>query len=119
MKKAIKKKRGYTDDSAMPSFSKTPEYAVMSDFNKRESAALLANVGQLVNNNNWELMDLNVVDRSFDEIVHALKIIKRYRELSDGANGILTYDREGFYVGESVFQTLDEVEKALNNKAFL
>src|ERR1700679_28658 len=76
MKKGIKKKRGYTNDSAIPSHSKTPEYMIMSEFDKRDTAALLANIGQLINNNNWELMDLDVVNRSFDEVIVALKVIK-------------------------------------------
>lgn len=113
------KQKGYQDVGKIPQYSILPEYKVVSQFNRNKNVKLLAAIAVSISNESWELMDLDGVEHVFKETMYALKLVKRYRSLSALSKGLLTYSDEGFHVAENTFNTLDEIEKAIKNKAFL
>lgn len=66
-----------------------------------------------------DVIDLTLLKQEIDEVFDFLYAYKRYRELNKKFSHKLAYDKEGFKLDDHVFQSLDEVEKAWNNRAFL
>lgn len=67
----------------------------------------------------WNLINLDKAQSIINEHFRFLKVFKRYSDLYILAKGKLDRSQEGFQLDGHTFKTLDEVEKALNNKAFL
>ena len=72
-----------------------------------------------IRNGSWQLVDLEVLRDTIDQDFQYLLIRKRYEGLVLWSNHALTYDDNGFHLDGHDFETLDEVEKAMENKAFL
>lgn len=66
-----------------------------------------------------DALDLDNLKESFDELFEFLYVYKRYRKINKKFNYTLSWDKEGFKLNESLFQTLDDLEKAYKNRAFL
>ena len=63
-------------------------------------------------------VDLDAIQQICDNIFHILKLRKRYLKLQE-ENSDIGVSSEGFHILGHTFQTLDELEHALKNKAFL
>lgn len=63
---------------------------------------------------------LNVANsrNTCNELFDYIEILNRYETLRMQF-GDIDFDDKHFFVGDSEFQTLDEVERAIKNKAFL
>lgn len=72
-----------------------------------------------LNNNLVEMLDIDSCDSLVKEVIEYLKLKKRFIYLQRKANEKLSISKDGFKISDHVFLSLDEVEKALNNKAFL
>ena len=70
-------------------------------------------------NGSWQFVDLEEMQRAMKQDFKYLIARKRYEGLKVWSNNALTYDKNGFHLEGHVFETLDEVRKALDNKAFL
>jgi hypothetical protein len=66
-----------------------------------------------------QTMDITSLKKEVDLIFEYLSVRKRYNKLNSLFGNILTYNEIGFSIDGQNFSTLDEVEKAWNNKAFL
>lgn len=66
-----------------------------------------------------DFLSLSEIKSSFDQYFKYLELKKKYDVLSAKAGSILGIDYQGFSLNEFTFETLDEVERALDNKMFL
>lgn len=64
-------------------------------------------------------LDLNNIQHDLMQDAKYMKTLKRLQELKLISGDELSYDKDGFHLGEHIFQSLKEVAKALKNKAFL
>jgi hypothetical protein len=115
-----KKKRlkGHRDSSRIPNFSSLKEYVVLSNYTVRDQHTFLDVVSKALQGDTWEFLNLETAQQSINEVFYYLALVKRFRQLSMlGAE--LTVSDEGFHLGESTFETLNDVAKAIKNKAFL
>jgi hypothetical protein len=74
----------------------------------------------------FEFVNVDQVQQKVNHYFECLKVTQRFEQLKDKANGSLSLKNYadsnggvGYLLDEHQFKTLDEVEKALNNKAFL
>jgi hypothetical protein len=99
------------------------EYKVLYHYAQNRSLSKIgcAFYGMYININNDILfcMDIpyfrEVLDQDFDYLL----LRKRYEILLAHFPKTLSYDENGFLLDGHRFETLDEVEKAIDNKAFL
>lgn len=100
-----------------------PEYRILHKFFNEDHQKLTVPLDVIRNilmyNAGYELINLDLIKNQIDETFRCLVIKQRFILLSELINGALQYDDFGFTVGEHRFQTLDEVERAIKNKAFL
>lgn len=87
--------------------------------NKNKITNLLSFVHGSLENGQWAFLNLEEVQNSMNQHFKYLFLKKRYTDIFAQAKSILSYDHSGFHINEFVFETLDEVEKALANKMFL
>lgn len=66
-----------------------------------------------------EFLDFSMIKDKVEEILSFVKLYQRYLALSKDSNGSLSYNNDGFNLDGHSFETLDEVDRALKNKAFL
>lgn len=66
-----------------------------------------------------DIIDLDALKIQVDEIMEFLFVVKRFRKLSKMFDGKLACHQDCFEIEGHKFQTLDEVEKCYNNRAFL
>jgi hypothetical protein len=66
-----------------------------------------------------DALDLDELRFQVDTIFEYLYVLKRFRKLRRLFKGELGFNSEGFLLNNHTFQTLDEVECAWKNKAFL
>lgn len=64
-----------------------------------------------------ELLNLEISKRTCDEAFEYLFILNRYKEFK--SNNKIWYTEKGFHIHDYIFQSLDEIETAINNKMFL
>lgn len=76
-------------------------------------------VASAINNKQTGLLNLETVKLKVEEALKALEIRIRFDTLNDMVNGKLTCTNSNFELNGHEFQSLDEVEKAIENKAFL
>lgn len=76
-------------------------------------------IGSSIVSKNYRLIDIGAARTKVEETFAAINTKKRYDLLFIASKCKMTYDASGFIIGDHKFETLDEVEQALNNKAFL
>jgi hypothetical protein len=99
------------------------EYKVLDHYAQNRSLSKIGSafyaIYTNISNDIWHCMDVShlreVLDQDFDYLV----LRKRYEILLAHFPKTLSYDENGFLLDGHRFETLDEVEKAINNKAFL
>lgn len=82
-------------------------------------ASKFSSLERIASNGDVELVDIPACRVMLNEIFDYFVLRQRFIHLSDQAMGHLSFAIDGFKLYETTFQTLDEVEKALKNKAFL
>lgn len=99
------------------------EYGLLlyyNDYNsKNRLLKLFRLVTMAVTDGQCDFLSLSDIKNSFDQYFKYLELKKKYDVLSDKAGSILGIDYQGFSLNEFTFETLDEVERALENKMFL
>lgn len=93
--------------------------SIMSESYGNRYAKTLETVVSAINNKHYGMFNLESVKLRMDEVFEALVIKTRFDLLYNKSNGKLICNKAGFELEPHKFETLDEVEKALNNKAFL
>lgn len=122
-KSFVKSLKKYSEDDI--SMESTPrdlnkEYNFLDRFGSTSRMSnLFALMADACSNNTWMFLHLKETQEMMDNYFKCLALKKRYTELVVLSNIILNYDETGFHLHEHTFETLDEVEKALKNKAFL
>lgn len=76
-------------------------------------------VSQAIYTRNWSAINLEKCHSEIDEVFQWIPIKIRYDELFERSGKELSFAAGGFSIYGHLFQTLDEVEKAINNKAFI
>lgn len=68
-----------------------------------------------------DLIDLNMLRLQIDESIQFLFLCKRFRQLDELFKGKIVFDnnKRCFAIDDHEFQSLDEIEKAWKNRAFL
>jgi hypothetical protein len=94
------------------------EYKMFVLYGVRESAPHFNLIAQAMENDTWELLDLDLVESNMLDSLNFLKALKRFRRLQNDFPALI-YSENGFFIDDHQFETLDEVEKAIKNKAFL
>jgi hypothetical protein len=75
---------------------------------------------EALNDGTWKFLDLPGIRSTIIACFDCLRIQERYDFLLNESKDTLSYDKDGFYLNkEHKFETLDEVKRALENKAFL
>lgn len=79
----------------------------------------LESISSAINNKQYDMFNLETVKLKMDEVFEAIVIKTRFDALCNESNGKPVCTKTEFELESHKFQTLDEVEKALKNKAFL
>jgi hypothetical protein len=98
------------------------EYELLMKFDEHEGediADAVYAIHQVVSNRQGEILDVAVCRAKMSMIFDYIEVKKRFDKLRIEINDDLSFDKKGFKVVNTKFQTLDEVEKAIRNKAFL
>lgn len=114
-------KASYSDMSFLKIIAKIkdyPEYDIVSTIHPPSLHRMFTFAANAMENNMWELLELDDLQSQVNTTLHCLKVIKRYRKLQLECVD-LAYSEEGFTLSGHTFKTLDDVEKAIKNKAFL
>jgi hypothetical protein len=116
LKKAVK-----ADKRALIDLNK--EYGLLLYYNDYDSKNKILKLFRLVTtaiaDGQCDFLSLSDIKNSFDQYFKYLEVKKKYDELVAKAGSILGIDYQGFSLNEFTFETLDEVERALDNKMFL
>jgi hypothetical protein len=70
-------------------------------------------------NGDIEVLDVLTIRTTLNEICDYFLLRQRFLKLNDQSKGHLTLVDDGFKLYDATFTSLDEVERALVNKAFL
>jgi len=99
------------------------EYGLLLHYNnydtKNKILKLFSLIAAAVTDNQCDFLSLTDIKNSFDQYFKYLELKRKYDKLLIKARDILYVDYQGFRINEFTFETLDEVEKALENKMFL
>ena len=99
------------------------EYIFLSQLNDNKDYIAIKSCLSLllksIEDNSYVFLDLSAIREQIIVYVDWLILAERFSLLKSISNGELSFDKEGFHIKEYAFSSLDEVEKALNNKAFL
>jgi hypothetical protein len=95
------------------------EYMTILRFDEDEMSSKFNLLTGAMIANSWELLDLDILESEFDKCIAYFRLCKRFRAMDKLLDGELSITDDGFEIDEHLFQTLDEVQKAVDNKAFL
>jgi hypothetical protein len=99
------------------------EYKVLDHYAQNRSLSKIGSAFYAlytnISNDIWYYMDISYFREALDQDFDYLILRKRYEFLLTQFPKTLSYDENGFLLDGHRFETLDEVEKAINNKAFL
>ena len=101
----------------------TKEYNILaaggSYATKNKMTGVYAFVSSALEADQVDLLDLKAIQTSVNDHFKFLFLRKRFNEIKAISPVGIDFDCDGFHVKDSTFETLDEVEKAIANKAFL
>ena len=95
------------------------EYIAISEFDAEEAGNVFYSLHTAIAQKNWDLLNLEECKAQAVGVLEAIALKIRFDKLCDQSNGKLKYGIGGFDLDGHKFETLDAVEKALKNKAFL
>lgn len=96
-----------------------PEYELVSDYDKDELSGVFYTIQTAIEQENYELLDLDACKGKVEEALHAIACKKRFDYLNKISDTAIKYSRDGFMLDNHKFETLDEVERAWKLKAFI
>ena len=99
--------------------SKYSDYQLVHNFTSEQLANPFNIVITAVLKETVDLLDLDAVERKIKNIFRILRVENRYNQLFSLSNGQLSVNLKSFKLNGHEFQSLDEVEAALRNPAFL
>lgn len=76
-------------------------------------------IHQVLSNNQIGILDIAACRAKMNTVFDYIELKQRFDKLREVAPQNLAFEKSGFRLFKSTFETLDEVEKALKNKAFL
>jgi hypothetical protein len=91
------------------------ECELVHDFDNDEISSVFYAINVAIEQNNWDLLDLELCKVKVNEAFRALDCKKRF----DRLRPVVRCNKHAFTLDDHEFETLDEVERALKNKAFL
>jgi len=95
------------------------EYQLLSqNIYESQGVALFTFLASAFNNNKYNHLDYDIIINDCNLILNYFRISKKYYILYK-LNNNLKFTSDGFYISHHRFETLDEVERAFNNPAFL
>lgn len=99
------------------------EYGLLAHYDNYSVKNRMANVYAFISSaleaRQENLLDLKEIQLDVEQHFKYLFLIKRFNKIRTIAPVSIQYDYDGFHIVDSTFETLDEVEKAMINKAFL
>lgn len=98
------------------------EYEVVREMSEGYSnrySKILEAIIAAINNKHYEILNFQAAKSRVEEAMNAVELKMRFDELNNKALGKLTASKTEFELDGHKFETLDDVEKALKNKAFL
>jgi|SRR5579885_2042141 len=95
------------------------EYELLSEYSYEDLQGYADTMFTTLSNKTYELLDVPRCRNAFKIIFDFIETKVRFDSLHRDSKGLLKYSAKGFSLNESTFETLDEVEHALKNKAFL
>lgn len=99
------------------------EYIMLAYYDSHNGNTEIANLFSLMSNSlenrQWSFINVNEAQLVINRYFEFLSLKKRYIELCHLSKNELGFDNSGFHINEFTFETLDEVQKALNNKSFI
>jgi hypothetical protein len=93
--------------------------SMMSEGYSNRFSKVFEAVCSAMNNKHCDMLNFIAVKSRVEEAMQALEVKIRFDALVVKAKGKLTCSNSSFELDSHKFETLDEVEKALDNKAFL
>lgn len=94
-------------------------YRMNGDYRDHTSAKIFYLMFNALDDFNIDLINTEDMQRRCDEVFKYIFLLKRFNNLVKLSNNSVYSSLEGFNLEGHVFETLDEVQKALENKAFL
>ena len=94
-------------------------YNGTSLFSSSKAGNIFNHLNAAVSNNTTDLLDMDSCRDLVNDVFDFFSLKRRFNQLSMKLNGKLTFENDRFKIESHEFQTLDEVEKAVQNKAFL
>ncbi len=99
------------------------EYQLLMKFDEDNDGEDVADglyaIHQALSSKQMSILDVAACRDRINTVFDYVEVRKRFDKLREEINGGLSFDKNGFKLFKSTFETLDEVEKALKNKAFL
>ena len=101
----------------------TREYEALSIYDDYNGKSILKGCIELLSHsmtyNTLPMIDLQLTKESVNRLFDYLELRQKYERLKVASRATLSFDKEGFHLEGHTFHSLDEVERALKNKAFL
>lgn len=101
----------------------TREYEALALYDDYSGKSILKSSIELLSHSlsygSLAMIDLPLVKDSVNRLFDFLEIRQRYEKLKINSRATLSFDKDGFHLDGHTFYSLDEVERALKNKAFL
>lgn len=98
------------------------EYQLLLKFNPEDGEDVedvVYAIHQVISNRQLAILDIKACRDRMNVVFDYIETRKRFDKLREAINNKLSFDNEGFHLLKNTFESLDEVEKALKNKAFL
>lgn len=95
------------------------EYELLSEYTHESVEGNFDTLFTVTSHKTYELLDLEFCRKRVNELFDFMIAKKRFDKLHEESKRKLKYGMNGFDLEGHMFETLDEVEHALRNKAFL
>src|ERR1700679_2206596 len=104
--------KGWRDETNLLQVKEdTKEYTIVGLFEGKNAAHYFDLMSNALTHSTWELIDLDSYQTNINNTIRSMKILKRFRVLQTLMSDLRYTHDEGFLIGDSSFETLDEVEK--------
>lgn len=94
------------------------EYQILNKYDGQASS-IVYHFYQALSQQELSMLDMEAVEVKMAAVISYTKIRRKFEVLKDKCFGELSYDKNGFKFDGHTFDSLDEIEKAIANKAFL
>lgn len=88
-------------------------------FSNSKAGNIFNHLNSAVSNHTTDMLDIESCRGIVNDVFDYFILKRKFTQLSMEVNGKLTFENDKFKIDNHEFQTLDEVERAVRNKAFL